>query len=269
MSLSTTPIQNQYMQQLADDLARNTEEQEKARAQVEEAQNRLAVLAQEYTWLETMRAQAAAAQATAAAEAPAADDAPAAPAADDAPAAPAAEEAPAAPAAEEAAAGTPVKAKRTRKKAAKPQTGTAATDVPASADAPAENGEPETAEPVGETLTEAPKKRPAKKPTAKKTAKKLPGQRGTTAKAAPAGQTRRGPSLAELVAPLLSADTPRSTKEIVAALKEQHPERSTSDQLVRNAVNTLISRGRAQRLQQQNSVFYTAVSPQDVEAAAR
>jgi hypothetical protein len=260
MSLSTTPIQNQYMQQLADDLARNTEEQEKARAQVEEAQNRLAVLAQEYTWLETMRAQAAAAQATAAAEAPAADDAPAAPAA---------EEAPAAPAAEEAAAGTPVKAKRTRKKAAKPQTGTAATDVPASADAPAENGEPETAEPVEETLTEAPKKRPAKKPTAKKTAKKLPGQRGTTAKAAPAGQTRRGPSLAELVAPLLSADTPRSTKEIVAALKEQHPERSTSDQLVRNAVNTLISRGRAQRLQQQNSVFYTAVSPQDVEAAAR
>jgi hypothetical protein len=241
------------MQQLADDLARNTEEQEKARAQVEEAQNRLAVLAQEYSWLETMRAQAAAVQAAAAAELPAADDAPAAPAA------------------EEAAAGTPVKAERTRGKAAKPQTGTAAMDVPASVDAPAENGEAETAEPVEETLAEAPKKRPVRKPAAKKTAKKVPGQRATTAKAAPAGRASRGPSLAELVVPLLSADTPRSTKEIVVALKEQHPERSTSDQLVRNALNTLISRGRAQRFQQQNSVFYTAVSPQDegVEAAAR
>ncbi|MBB6438557.1 hypothetical protein [Streptomyces candidus] len=260
--MSTTPIQNQYMQQLADDLARNTEEQERARAQMEEAQNRLAVLAQEYTWLETMRAQAAAAQATPAADVPAADDAPAAPAADDAPAPPSAEE---------ATAQAPVKAGRTRRKAAKPQNETAATDLPAPADAPADNGGPEAAEPAGATPAEGPKKRAARKPTAQKAAKKVPGQRATAAKAVPAGRTKRGPSLAELVAPLLSADTPRSTKEIVTALKELHPERSTSDQLVRNAINTLISRGKAQRLQQQNSVFYTAASPQDegVEAAAR
>ncbi|MFD3515445.1 hypothetical protein [Streptomyces sp. NPDC058657] len=248
MSLSTTPIQDQYMQQLADDLARNAEEQEKARAQVEEAQKRLAVLAQEYTWLETMRAQAAAAHATAA-EAPPADDAPAAPAA------------------EEVTAPAPVKAKRARRKATKPQTPTAATEVPASANAPAENSGPDAAEAIGTAPADAPEKRAARKPAAKR----VPGQRATTTKAAPAGRTKRGPSLADLVAPLLSADTPRSTKEIVAAFKEHHPERSTSDQLVRNALNTLISRSKAQRLQQQNSVFYTAAPPQDagVQAAAR
>ncbi|MFJ6699905.1 hypothetical protein ACIQM4_28125 [Streptomyces sp. NPDC091272] len=247
--MSTTPIQDQYMQQLADDLARNAEEQEKARAQVEQAQKRLAVLAQEYTWLETMRAQAAAAHATPAGGVPAADNAPAAPAT------------------EQATAPTPVKARRARRKTSQPQTRTAATEVAASADAPAENSGPNAAEATETASADAPKQRAVRKPAAKR----VPGQRATTAKTAPAGRTKRGPSLTDLVAPLLSADTPRSTKEVLAALREHHPERATSDQLVRNALNTLISRGKAQRLQQQNSVFYTTTPPQDagVQPAAR
>lgn len=107
-----------------------------------------------------------------------------------------------------------------------------------------------------------------KAPSARATTKKtVPAQR-QAAKKAPTKPTspdtprkKAGPSLPELLAPLLSTQEPHSVNELLTRLQDKHPERTTSKQLVRNALGSLVARGTATLVRQQNSVFYTATEP--------
>jgi hypothetical protein len=56
---------------------------------------------------------------------------------------------------------------------------------------------------------------------------------------------------------------PRTAREITTEVKQAHPDRHPSDQVVRNSLNALLAKGKVQREQQQNSVYYTAVGKED------
>ncbi|MFI6645384.1 hypothetical protein [Streptomyces sp. NPDC050504] len=81
-------------------------------------------------------------------------------------------------------------------------------------------------------------------------------------------RTARGtsgePLLGDLLMNLLGEhDEPRAAKELRDELLEKHPSRNPTPQVVRNALEFLVSKGRIQRHKQQRSVLYTLVTSPD------
>lgn len=118
--------------------------------------------------------------------------------------------------------------------------------------------------------TKADTKAPAKKKpvSAKKTASKSAAKK-TTATAAPGAVAKEtGPALHQLLLAMLlqKPREPRTTKEMHAQLAQDHPERKTSMQTVRNNMERLVALSQATRSNQQGSVMYTA-SAEDVAPA--
>ncbi|MER5438233.1 hypothetical protein [Streptomyces sp. NPDC002790] len=84
----------------------------------------------------------------------------------------------------------------------------------------------------------------------------------TTKPAAPAAEKSepQGSTLVELIVSQLDADTsPRSAAEITSTLQKTHPKREFSTKVVRNTLEALVAKARAERTRQQRSVFYVAV----------
>lgn len=72
------------------------------------------------------------------------------------------------------------------------------------------------------------------------------------------------PLLGDLLMNLLGEhDEPRAAKELRDELLEKHPSRNPTPQVVRNALEFLVSKGRIQRHKQQRSVLYTLVTSPD------
>ncbi|SNT56321.1 hypothetical protein [Actinacidiphila glaucinigra] len=73
------------------------------------------------------------------------------------------------------------------------------------------------------------------------------------------------PTLRSLVIGTLAASSePRMVSDFVDALAKQHPDRTTpSAPVVRNALESLVAKGLAERTRQQGSVFYTPITPSD------
>ncbi|MGW8954713.1 hypothetical protein [Streptomyces sp. NPDC055709] len=73
----------------------------------------------------------------------------------------------------------------------------------------------------------------------------------------PKATAERSVPLRELVHGLLTSE-PQKVKELVEALNKTHPKRAVDNpQLVRNALNTLIAKGLAERSKQGTDVFYS------------
>ncbi|WP_326806430.1 hypothetical protein OIE49_36165 [Streptomyces sp. NBC_01788] len=107
-----------------------------------------------------------------------------------------------------------------------------------------------------------PHPRPAKKTAAKKpAAKKAPAAKPAAGAPADASKKEKaGPTLGELLLNILgkTPGEPHLTGEVHARLQEDHPERRTSMQTVRNTLETLGKKGLARRSTQQGSVMYSA-----------
>ncbi|WP_455356702.1 hypothetical protein [Streptomyces sp. SYSU K217416] len=81
---------------------------------------------------------------------------------------------------------------------------------------------------------------------------------------AQAGAKKDEPTLRELILEVLTQHyEPRMAREVAAEVKQTHPGRNPSDQVVRNGLNSLIAKGAVEREEKQNSVFYTAVKKED------
>ena len=113
---------------------------------------------------------------------------------------------------------------------------------------------PKTAPAASAPATPKPKPGPkAGKSVAGKAAGKV------SAKAAPTGPKTAAPTLVELVrAHLTQQGEPRSAAEISTALEQAHTDRPFKTTVVRNTLENLVAKGRAQRSKQGSSVFYTA-----------
>jgi hypothetical protein len=99
---------------------------------------------------------------------------------------------------------------------------------------------------------------------AAKTAKPAKAAAATkpSAPAAPATEKTepQGSTLVELIVSQLGAETsPRSAAEITATLEKKHPKREFSTKVVRNTLEALVAKARAERTRQQRSVFYVAL----------
>ncbi|MFE0381638.1 BlaI/MecI/CopY family transcriptional regulator, partial [Streptomyces inhibens] len=93
-------------------------------------------------------------------------------------------------------------------------------------------------------------------------------QRSTPSTAAPtktkaksgAKSKAQQPLLGDLLMELLTRhDEPRPAKELRDELREKHPSRNPTPQVVRNTLESLVAKGRIQRHKQQRSVMYTLV----------
>ncbi|MDQ8702808.1 hypothetical protein RCO28_09940 [Streptomyces sp. LHD-70] len=121
----------------------------------------------------------------------------------------------------------------------------------------------------------ATKKTPAKKTTPKTaTSKAATSDTATTntatsntatsntATKAPSGKTATkapgGPTLQDVIAGLLGGHSPerRTVREIFDELKQKHPERASSTQSVRNALNGLLRKGAIEREEKQGAVWF-------------
>ncbi|WP_327665912.1 hypothetical protein [Streptomyces sp. NBC_00498] len=99
---------------------------------------------------------------------------------------------------------------------------------------------------------------PAKAAKAAKPAKAA----AATKPSAPAAEKTepQGSTLVELIVSQLGAETsPRSAAEITATLEKKHPKREFSTKVVRNTLEALVAKARAERTRQQRSVFYVAL----------
>ncbi|MEU9234040.1 hypothetical protein [Streptomyces subrutilus] len=111
-----------------------------------------------------------------------------------------------------------------------------------------------------------------KKTTAKRTAevpaKKTSAVKKTAAKktaAAGAKETAQSqPTLAELLSAILSKlpGEPKKASEIQSELEAAHPDRATSVQTIRNALQRLVEKGRLERDNRQGMVLYTWPAPE-------
>ncbi|MFJ9174801.1 hypothetical protein [Streptomyces sp. NPDC102360] len=84
----------------------------------------------------------------------------------------------------------------------------------------------------------------------------------TTKPAAPAAEKTepQGSTLVELIVSQLGSETsPRSAAEITSTLQKKHPKREFSTKVVRNTLEALVAKARAERTRQQRSVFYVAL----------
>ncbi|MGW4204308.1 hypothetical protein [Streptomyces sp. NPDC004726] len=114
-------------------------------------------------------------------------------------------------------------------------------------------------------VAEKPAEKAASKKPAKKPAKTVPAARSAADKAAP----EKGPALTDLIhRHLVAQSEPRTAREIARALADAHPERNTSDNLVRTTTERLVARGRAERAKQGITVYYTAVAAATAPTAA-
>ncbi|MEW2086670.1 hypothetical protein [Streptomyces sp. NPDC005283] len=107
----------------------------------------------------------------------------------------------------------------------------------------------------------APKKAGAKKEAAKKTTTVAAKKTAATTDKAKAANTGadKGPALTELIhAHLSSQSEPVTAREIAKALADANPGRNVNDNLVRTTSERLVARGRADRIKQGSTVYYTA-----------
>lgn len=102
----------------------------------------------------------------------------------------------------------------------------------------------------------------AKGKAASRKTRKTKAEAKTPAKeaAAPGGGARKGPPLHELLLAMLRQNPrePRTTSEMHTQLIQDHPDRETSINVVRNGLESLVARSLAARDLQQGSVMYTA-----------
>ncbi|MFF1379404.1 hypothetical protein [Streptomyces sp. NPDC058308] len=92
--------------------------------------------------------------------------------------------------------------------------------------------------------------------------------KGAVAKAKSTAKEKAGPKekagqplLGDLLLDLLGGHhEPRSAKELGAELREKHPSRNPTPQVVRNTLESLVAKARIQRHKQQRSVMYTLVT---------
>jgi predicted transcriptional regulator len=114
----------------------------------------------------------------------------------------------------------------------------------------------------------ATKKTAAKSATRAKTAKKQAVSHEPSAQAASA---RAGVPLHELVLGILdrTPGEPRVVREISDALAQDHPDRATSVQTVRNTLESLVRKNRVERSRQQGNVMYTVDADGAVTAERR
>ena len=85
------------------------------------------------------------------------------------------------------------------------------------------------------------------------------GQRPVTlrAKPAPTDETRQ-PLLRDVLIELLGIqDRPRSAKALCDELKERHPDRSPTSQVVRSTLESLVAKGRVRRHKRERAVSYS------------
>ncbi|MET8809090.1 hypothetical protein [Streptomyces sp. NPDC004546] len=103
-----------------------------------------------------------------------------------------------------------------------------------------------------------------KAPTGSASRRSTPARKaptGNTAKAGAKGKSHR-PLLGDLLADLLGRhEEPRLAKELRDELLEKHPDRNPTPQVVRNTLESLVSKGRIRRHKQQRAVMYTLVQP--------
>ncbi|MFF8638001.1 hypothetical protein ACF052_27800 [Streptomyces pilosus] len=235
-STAATDLTSQYTAQVASDLERNVKEQERVTADIAALQEQLTVLQHDHTILVNMQ------QALGLAAAPAGP--PAVTGVPDA-------------SEEEAPGGATVPAPR----------GTSGTR-------PGDRKPRRAKKEAGRTASAEPARKPA--PARAKTAgAKRAAAKGTEAKGAggPSAKAKEGradgPKLVELVrAHLEGQSEPRSAAEVAGALGEAHPGRAFRTTVVRNTLEGLVARNRAQRTKQGTSVFYTAPdTPKQAEQA--
>ncbi|MFJ8186778.1 hypothetical protein [Streptomyces sp. NPDC096105] len=266
-TVATTDLTSQYVAQVANDLERNSKEQERVSAEIAELQGQLAALQRDHALLVKMQ------QALDLAAAPAGAAAPVVPAADAGGGVEPASvtessdeqraEKPAGKAAVSGQAAVPAprgrsglksgaeKPKRSRKKvtagtAAKAEDTSSTTAGGTSADA-AKSGRATSA-----------RKPATAKPAEKASAVKAP-RRATASAEASAPAKGDAPKLVDLVRRHLGEQNePRSAAEVAAALGAAHPGRAVKVTVVRSTLEGLVARNQAQRTKQGTSVFYTA-----------
>ncbi|MEU3410281.1 hypothetical protein ABZ760_03230 [Streptomyces sp. NPDC006658] len=102
---------------------------------------------------------------------------------------------------------------------------------------------------------------PTRRPTQRTTRRSLHMRERRLKKAlAESGATgkSRQPLLGEILTELLDAHSePRLAKELHAELTAKHPDRSSTPQVVRNTLESLVAKGQVRRHKQQRSVMYT------------
>ncbi|MYS33423.1 hypothetical protein K388_06685 [Streptomyces sp. KhCrAH-43] len=260
-----TPIQNKYAQQYADDLAANRQEQGDVTAQIAGLQERMEQLKAEEDWLAKAQGSLP--------EVPV----------------------PSAPEAQSAAAETEVLSADTAEQAEAAAPAETVADAPQAVPQQRQDESVTEEQPKQPAKKTAPKKTTAKKTTAKKaakttakktaaktTAKKAPAKK-TTAKEAPAqsaaaaeapaaeaaAEEKPGPPLWQLALDILlkTPGQPRVAKEVRDQLAQDHPDRATSIQTVRNNLETLVKKKLAEKSRQQGSAMYTAYADTDADAA--
>ncbi|MFI8185298.1 hypothetical protein ACIF70_32950 [Actinacidiphila glaucinigra] len=112
------------------------------------------------------------------------------------------------------------------------------------------------------------RKKPADESAARKAKKKTAAPKAGTKPKPSASRSSTEPTLRSLVVDILTASSePRMVSEFVDALAKRHPDRATpSAPVVRNALESLVAKGLAERARQQGSVFYTPLTPSAADA---
>ncbi|MEW1603921.1 hypothetical protein [Streptomyces sp. NPDC093808] len=266
-TVATTDLTSQYVAQVANDLERNSKEQERVSAEIAELQGQLAALQRDHALLVKMQ------QALDLAAAPAGAAAPVVPAADagggvePASVTESSDEQQAEEPAEKAAvsgqATVPAPRGRSGLKSGAGKPKRSRKKVTAGAAAKAEDASSTTA---GGTSADAAK--PARATSARKPATAKPAEKASAVKAprratasAKTSAPAKGdaPKLVDLVRRHLDEQNePRSAAEVAAALGAAHPGRAVKVTVVRSTLEGLVARNQAQRTKQGTSVFYTA-----------
>ncbi|MFF9158587.1 hypothetical protein ACF1AB_40920 [Streptomyces sp. NPDC014846] len=259
-SEKTTTIQSVWAQRCAEDLAANRERQSGIDAQISELQEQRAQLQQEEAWL-VERQKSLSVPSAPGDQIEHADDVSAGKPT------------------QEAAAGDDAVASsvpQPRQEAAKPAKKRAA----AKAGTAAQEGIGKAV--AAKKASTTPKKSPGKKApaaqktTAKKTTAKPATDETTAAKKSAArpltakktGTAKQEPLQSLILAIVSASAEPRLAREVFDELAEQHPDRATSVQTVRNTLEALVKKQSIEKSNQQGSVMYCAKkSPADAPTA--
>ncbi|MFI0813516.1 hypothetical protein [Streptomyces echinatus] len=253
-----TPIQNKYAQQYADDLAANRQEQGDVTAQITGLQERLEQLKAEEDWLAKALGSLP--------EAPVPSGPEAEPAA-------AAAEVPSADRAEQAEASAPAERVADAPHAVPQQRQDQSVREEQPRQAAKKTASAKKTAPAKKPATKKAAKTTAKKAAAKKaSAKEAPAQPAAAAKAPAAkaaAEEKTGTPLWQLALDILlkTPGQPCVAKEVRDQLAQDHPDRATSIQTVRNNLETLVKKGLAEKSHQQGSAMYTAYTDTDAGAA--
>nr|WP_308308975.1 hypothetical protein [Streptomyces sp. CHD11] len=241
-STSATDLTSQYTAQVAGDLERNVEEQERVTAEIASLQKQLTVLQHDHAILVNMQ------QALGLVTAPAgsAGSAGSAGTAD----------ASATPGADAAPGGASVPAPRTRGGAGSGTGKPKRAGKAAALTAPGKAARKPGAAKAQRSGAQGAGTRPAKSTRA--SAKQAPKAPSATGPTGARGAGKDGPKLVDLVrSHLREQGAPRSAAEVTDALGKAHPERTIRTTVVRSTLEGLVARNQAQRTKQGSSVFYT------------